>query len=65
MEDLNNIQDNETNKQIENDRIQQQQAIAALIQGVIIAQKKGAYSLEEASELNKAVKVFVNHEKSV
>lgn len=54
------IEENNANSEKDNDRLIQQQAIASLIQGVMLAQKKGAYSLEEASELNKAVKIFVS-----
>jgi hypothetical protein len=52
----------EDNKNLENEyeKNKQQNAIASLIQGVLMAQKKGAYSLEEAAELYKAVSVFIN-----
>ena len=38
------------------DKLTPQVAIRALIQGVVVAQKRGAYNLEEAETLSRAVK---------
>ena len=37
----------------------QETAIKALIQGVVLAQSRGAYSLDEAEVLSQAIKKFV------
>ena len=57
MENIQEIHDE--NSHHAEDRVRQQQAIVALIQGVMLGQKKGAYTLEEAAELDKAVKCFI------
>ena len=38
------------------DKLTLQVAIRALIQGVVVAQKRGAYNLDEAETLSRAVK---------
>jgi len=42
-----------------NNELTQEQALSVLIQGVRIAQGKGAYSIEDAEIIAKAIKVFV------
>jgi len=42
-----------------NTELTQEQALGVLIQGVRLAQKAGAFSLEDAELLAKAIKVFV------
>lgn len=37
----------------------QQQALEALIQGVVLGQKSGIYTLEDAELLSKAIRAFV------
>lgn len=48
---------NQKMKQVEN--LTQNQAISVLIQASRIAQSKGAYTLEDAELVSKAIKVFV------
>lgn len=42
-----------------NNELTQEQALSVLVQGIRIAQKAGAYSIEDAEILAKAIKVFV------
>ena len=42
--------------------LNQQQAINVLIQGVRVAQTKGAFTLEDAELLAKAIRVFIPNE---
>ena len=50
---------NEKKDKIEDKEEIHNKAILKLIYGVMNAQKRGAYSLEEASELYDAVKLFI------
>ena len=50
---------NEKKDKIEEKEELHNQAILKLIHGVMNAQKRGAFSLEEASELHDAVKLFI------
>ena len=65
MESNLNMESNtksENNQNISNvSDIQQKQhdAIAKLIQGCILAQKRGVYTFEEASEIHNAIKLLV------
>lgn len=43
----------------------QEKAVQVLIQGVMVAQKRGAFQLEEAEMLSKAVKCFVKKDSQV
>jgi len=49
----------ETKKLSEIENLTQDQALGVLIQGVRIAQAKGAFTLEDAEIVARAVKVFV------
>jgi hypothetical protein len=42
-----------------NSELTQDQALSVLIQGVRLAQKAGAYTIEDAELIAKAIKVFV------
>ena len=42
-----------------NQALTQEKAVEILIQGVMVSQKRGAYSLEEAALLNSAVNMFI------
>jgi hypothetical protein len=42
-----------------NTELTQEQALSVLIQGVRLAQKAGAYTIEDAELIAKAIKVFV------
>ena len=52
-------QEKEQNNSNEEKEELHNQAILKLIHGVMNAQKRGAFSLEEASELYDAVKLFI------
>lgn len=61
---LNNTTDNDTKlseNTLENNKDDsiQKQAIANLINGIQIAQSRGAYTLDESSELLKSIHVFI------
>lgn len=42
-----------------NQELNQEQALSVLIQGVRLAQKAGAFTIEDAEVIAKAIKVFV------
>ena len=48
-----------TENQTQPQELNQSQALNVLIQAVRIAQQKGAYTLEDAEMVSKAIKVFV------
>ena len=54
-----NTQENPQSKAAEAVQLNGQQALNVLIQAVRIAQQKGAYTLEDAEMISKAIKVFV------
>ena len=61
---LNNTTENdkvlsENNSDNNTDESIQKQAIANLINGIQIAQSRGAYTLDESSELLKSIHVFI------
>ena len=51
------VMNNENNEN--NEDLIQKQAIANLINGIQIAQSRGAYTLDESSELLKSIQVFL------
>jgi hypothetical protein len=53
-----NIKEEPINK-VNPENLTQDQALGVLIQGIRIAQKAGAFSLEDAEILSKAIKVFI------
>ena len=54
-----NTQENPQSEAAEAVQLNGQQALNVLIQAVRIAQQKGAYTLEDAEMISKAIKVFV------
>jgi hypothetical protein len=54
-----NTPENPTAESVEAVQLNGQQALNVLIQAVRIAQQKGAYTLEDAEMISKAIKVFV------
>ena len=50
------------NQNIANIEFSEQEALKLLVQGVMVAQKRGAFELTEAELISKAVKKFVRFE---
>jgi|TARA_R110001592_G_scaffold177378_2_gene417684 hypothetical protein len=54
-----NTQENPQGEAVQPTQLNGQQALNVLIQAVRIAQGKGAYTIEDAEMISKAIKVFV------
>ena len=59
MEDNTNNQENPQTEAVQQPTLNGQQALNVLIQAVRIAQGKGAYTIEDAELISRAIKVFV------
>jgi|TARA_B100000497_G_C7548961_1_gene331840 hypothetical protein len=56
---MNKEENTQENPQVAPEELNGQQALNVLIQAVRIAQGKGAYTIEDAELISKAIKVFV------
>lgn len=56
---MNKEENTQENPQVAPEELNGQQALNVLIQAVRIAQSKGAYTIEDAELISKAIKVFV------
>ena len=57
---MENVQENQNPEEVNQDgELNGQQALNVLIQAVRIAQGKGAFTIEDAEIISKAIKVFV------